>query len=316
MSIPSVSLKKLFSLFLCGISVLLPLKVYALGSQPSYPVYKPPVKSKTKAGTLAYKLKNKKYSAAAKKTVNSQIVLPMRNMAKPKMNSSVTPVYLPVEKGETKTVYIARKFINRVVFPDYVKYARTSKTGDISVLLQGKTALISVTPYIVAKGPVKRAVFPKSVSSAMFRVDHRTYSFLFIPKDIPPQTLYVNMKNAAVRTIKVNIKGGLASYLYPVLKSIYNGIVPRSFTASRKNVIYKSNYPQVGIKLVKKFNGGNLEIYEFIVKNESESPLSVSNKEFLYLKKDAVAISVSNEHLFPKTYTRLFIVTRRMTYGR
>ncbi len=315
MSIQSVLVKKFFSLFLLCIFILLPLKVYAFGL-PSYPVYKPPVKSKMNAGVPDRAVKKNKYPEAKKNLVHSQIILPLRNAEKSKLENSVMPVYLNVKKGETKTLYIARKFINRIVFPYYVKYARTSKTGDISVLLQGKTALISVTPYIVAKGPVKRAVFPKSLSSAMFRVYHQTYSFIFVPKDIPPQTLYINMENTAASSIKINVKGGLASYLYPVMRSVYNGVNPRSFTDTAENVIYKSNYHQVGIKLVKKFNGNNLEIYEFVVKNMSKSPISISNKEFLYLKKNVIAISVSNEHLFPKTYTRLFIVTRRMIYGR
>lgn len=320
MSVLSVSLKKLFSLLLFSIAVLSPLRVYALGRQLPYPRYTPPspVKSKMKPDTPIYGLKNEKHQAKTNKAkkVNAQVVLPVRNAVKLNIKKSVPPVYLTVKKGETKTVFIARKFINRVVFPHYVKYARTSKTGDISVIIQGKEALISVTPYIVAKGPVKRAVFPKSISSAMFKVGHYTYSFLFIPKNMSPQTLYVNsMENAAAKTLNVSVKGGLGSYLYPVLKSVYNGIVPPSFTVSRKSIIYKSNYPQVGIKLIKKFNGNNLEIYEFIVKNKSGSPLSLSNKEFLYLEKDAVAVSVSSEHLFPKTYTRLFIVTRRMTHG-
>jgi hypothetical protein len=67
--------------------------------------------------------------------------------------------------------------------------------------------------------------------------------------------------------------------------------------------------------LIKKYIGGFLTVYEFYVYNKADKTVSLSNKEFINLINRPISISLSNEHIFKNTFTRLFIITKGANRG-
>ena len=275
---------------------------YALPLYPAPPILK---KSGDKAAHNPNPVNSKKVKA---ETENKSIPVIPSFRKKVVLPPTVSAVLIKVGRGETKTIYLSRRFINRIIFPHYVSYAKTSKTGDVSITIDGKDAVVVFSPYMIESGASKKIVYPKVPSSILFRSGNQAVSLLVVPKNIPPQTVYIKMSGYSSGK-SLHLSGGFSKYVGKVFKSVYENKIPNGYMTNNVNVFYKSNYPQLSIRLIKKYTGKFI-IYEYIIQNLSGKTLSLSNKEFLHLKNDILAISLSSERLFRNTYTRLLILGR------
>ncbi|MHB1696623.1 MAG: hypothetical protein ACYCSQ_00730 [bacterium] len=300
---------KAYNLFL-----FLSLIVFFLAAPPSgygYPLYpKPPKVITGHAKGSPVRSDIKKQIPVSKK---ESPVIPMPVYKKRLIKNipgSVDAIHVSVEPGQTKTVYLSKQFINRIVFNHYVDYARTSKTGDVSITINGKDAVVVFSPYMIQSGLVKKVVYPKIPSSVLFKSGHEIISLLVVPKNIPPQTIYVNAVGSSGGIRPFHSNGGFSKYVAKIFKSIYADVAPKGYLPKTEVITYKSNYPQIKIKMIKEYKGARFTVYEYLIKNLSDKELSLSNKEFLYLRSGILAISLSEEHLFKNTYTRLLIMGR------
>ena len=288
---------------------LLSLAVFFLASPPSgygHPLYPAPPKIKS-GGKKGSRVRPPKTNKAVKKnTLGAVPPLPAENEKLLNLPSAVNAVHISVKPGQTKTIYLSRAFINRISFSHYIDYARTSKTGDVSVTLNGRNAIVVFSPYMIESGAVKKVVYPKVPSSILFKSGNSVVSLLLVPKNIPPQTVYIN-SFADFKSRSFHSNGGFSKYVAKVFRDIYAQRIPKGYMLKKKDIIYKSNYPQVAVKLVKEYKG-RFTVYEYLIKNLSNNEISLSNKEFLHLKSNVLAISLSNEHLFKNTFTRLLIM--------
>jgi len=294
--------RKTYSYFLSLFLIIFVLAIAKNGF--GYPLYpRPPKKTEvTKGGPPRLIAKNKK---------QKHIGLPVfpiskRNTLK-QIPASVNALHLQIKQGQTKSIYLSKKFINRIVFNHYVTYAKTSKTGDVSITLNKRDAVVVFSPYMIESGDVKKIVYPKIASSVLFNVGNSTVSLLFVPKNIPPQTIYINEIGSKSNT-SFHSNGGFSKYVAKVFKTVYAGHTPKGYLPETENKTYKTSYPQIKIKLVKEYKGTRFNVYVYMVKNLSNGEVSLSNKEFLNLRSKILAISLSEEHLFKNTYTRLFIM--------
>ena len=308
MSKAYLSKKTAFNLFIAvlGILFLFPGTGYAL------PLYPAPPLAKKEAGHS--RLKNKKINKTAK--LKNDTFFPPVPSANARRHTVipavVAPVHIEVSRGETKSIYLSRKFINRIVFPRYIEHAKTLKTGDVSVSLNGRDATVVFSPYMIESGAVKKVVYPETPSSIVFKSGSATVSLVVVPKNIPSQTVYVSVKGGsygAGRKGDIPVGGGFSKYVSGIFKYLYENQTPKGYSSSREYVGYKSNYPQISISLIKKYKG-RFTVLEFLIKNLTNSKLTLSNKEFLRLTDNILAISLSHHVLFKNTYTRLFILTK------
>ena len=289
---------------------LLSLAVFFLASPPSgygNPLYPAPPKIKS-GGKKGGRVRPPKTNKTVKKnTLTVTPPLPAENEKPLNLPSAVNAVHVSVKPGQTKTVYLSRAFINRISFSHYIDYARTSKTGDVSVTLNGRNAIVVFSPYMIESGAVKKVVYPKVPSSILFKSGNSVVSLLLVPKNIPPQTVYINSFANNFNNRGFHSNGGFSKYVAKVFRDIYAKRIPKGYMLKKKDIIYKADYPQVAIKLIKEYKG-RFTVYEYLIKNLSDNEISLSNKEFLYLKNNILAISLSNEHLFKDTFTRLLIM--------
>ena len=220
------------------------------------------------------------------------------------------PEAISVKKGETAVINISYLGVNRIVFPSFIKYAHDSKTGDISILLQGRNAYIQTTPLVITEGAKKKIVYPKNPTSTIFVTGNDTYSIVFVPKKIFPKTVFIKGENFSAGNGGA-FKNKVQSFIEKTFIYAYRGLTPKGFSKETENETLVTKYPEVSLRLVRKFKGYRYELLEIYAENTTNAPLSLSNKEFIDLYSHPVAISISHGKLMPKTYTRLFILRRR-----
>jgi len=309
MSILFLIKRKTYSRFLSLSLIIIFLTMAKSGF--GYPLYPQPPKTTEVAKGTPSRYPNPPKNVKGIKNKKPEYVMPPLPVYKRKFSmripSSVNALHLTIKPGQTKTVYLSKKFINRIVFNHYVTYAKTSKTGDVSITLNKKDAVVVFSPYMIESGAVKKIVYPKVPSSVLFNVGNSTVSLLLVPKNIPPQTIYIN-KIGGANNRQFHSNGGFSKYVAKVFKTVYAGRAPKGYLPETENKTYKTNYPQIEIKLVKEYKGARFNVYVYRLKNLSNGEVSLSNKEFLNLRSKILAISLSEEHLFKNTYTRLLIM--------
>jgi hypothetical protein len=309
------------------------VKSSAMSVKKPYPVYHKgdklyPVQNKTVNKAVKVKKVKNKIPAVKKNTVKNVKNTAIKNVAisssaiKGKKKVSITslvikPVIIHIKKGMTRVIKLSISSINRIVTNSYIKSVKTSKTGNISVLLQGKNAYIQFTPLLMKQGNKTKIKYPASITSVIFNTKDGIFTLVLVPKYIPAQTIYIKQNTYSHRThakfYKIN-KKGFSHYLASIYKNVYNNIIPNGYSLKKMYKVYNTAYPQIKVVLVKKYSGG-FRIYEFHIYNNLDKNVSLSNKEFLSLIPNTLSISLSNEHIFKGSYTRLFIVARGINNG-
>jgi hypothetical protein len=294
-----------------GIVFFMTNKVYA---GELYPVYHPKKIFNTP-------VKNSKIS---KKTVKKTVPADMTDMkdmkdikdVKSKLDRLyITPVYVKIKNGEAVVVKLSINAINRIVVNSYIKNIKTSKTGDTSILLQGKNAYVQFTPVIIQRGGVRETKYPTAISSAIFTTKRGIFTLIMEPKSIAPQNIFIKQNGETKRNYgsgaaKIS-KKGFSKFAASLLTAVYDNRIPDGFIKKRYVKNYPLNYAGIKLVSVKKYEGYNFNIYEFHVINMSSKIISLDNKEFLKVINNPSVISLSNEHIYPEAYSRLFIIARR-----
>lgn len=289
-----------------GIAFFMTNRVYAGELYPVYhpkKIFNPPVK---------------KNSKIAKKTVKKTVPADIKNTkdVKSKLDKLyITPVYVKIKNGEAAVVKLSINAINRIVVNSYIKNVKTSKTGDTSILLQGKNAYVQFTPVIIQRGDVRETKYPTAISSAIFTTKRGIFTLIMEPKSIAPQNIFIKQNGETKRNYgsgaaKIS-KKGFSKFAASLLTQVYDNRIPDGFIKKRYAENYSLNYAGIKLVSVKKYEGYNFNIYEFHVINISSTIVSLDNKEFLKVINNPSVISLSNEHIYPEAYSRLFIIARR-----
>jgi hypothetical protein len=275
------------------------------GAKPVYSLY-PKAKAKPKSRLSKIKSDTKRF----KNPSEGNIVPTSKNIS-----IAPVPAYKPVrifyKKGETVSVGISYLGVNRIVFPSYIKFAHDSKTGDVSILLQGKNAYVQVTPLVIQEGSKRKIVYPKSPASVVFVTKNNTYSVVLVPKKEFPKTVYIEGSGFNRFNGGKYKKNKILSFIEKTMVSAYRGKTPDGFIKEKENKTIKTQYPEITVKFVNKFKSYSYELMEFFMENLTNKPVNLSNEEFINLYSGSVAVSISHERLLPETYMRLFILRRR-----
>ena len=188
--------KKYLSLIagVAGFSVMLTANV-AFALKPLYPVYH-------KGDKLYPVKKTAKPINKVKTTAGSPVVMPAKNVAVvPPVpgkkigfsNLIIKPIVIHIRHGETRVVKLSLTQINRIVVNSYIQNVKTTKTANISVLLQGKNAYVQWTPLLEKQGNIRRVKYIKQISSIIFNTKKGIFTLVVVPARIPGQTVYVKL---------------------------------------------------------------------------------------------------------------------------
>ena len=290
-----------------GIAFFMTNRVYAGELYPIYhpkKIFNPPVK------------KNSNISKRTVKKAASEPDIKDVGSVKSKLDKLyITPVYIKIKNGEDAVVKLSINAINRIVVNSYIKNVKTSKTGDTSILIQGKNAYVQFTPVIIQRGGVRETKYPTAISSAIFTTKKGIFTLIMEPKSIAPQNIFIKQNEETPRNngsgaAKIS-KKGFSKFAASLLTAVYNNRIPDGFIKKRYVKSYPLNYKGIKFVSAKKYEGYNFNIYEFHVINVSSKIVSLDNKEFLKVINNPSVISLSNEHIYPEAYSRLFIIARR-----
>ena len=314
-----ISISMLFlSLVFAGLASAMPPSALPTlpAAKPLYPVYHPgeklyPVKHKpVKADKKTANRPGKKLFIVPNKKNKSKFVFPKI----PAIKLAIKPVIIHVKKGITRIVELSLTQINRIITNSYIKSVKTNKTGNLSVLLQGRNAFVEWTPLLEKQGNVSNIKYDKSINSVIFDTNKGIFTLVLIPKHIPAQTVYIKQGYGENRTRGKKFyrisKKGIGNFLSGIYKNVYNGVAPRGFALKKKHILYNAEDGRIKVLLVKVYKGVSLEVFEFHIFNEMNKKISLSNKNFIGLINSPLSVSLSHEHLLPDTFTRLFIVKR------
>ena len=227
--------------------------------------------------------------------------------------------------------YISKSSVNRVVLPEKILDVAYSKEKGLIIKIVGNQAFLKYTPVKKQKfekvagnanpNSLKPVGKPKLVYNAKpcevyFITKDKTYSFLFIPKDIKPKTIIVNDFNAkAKEVIKYETEDSYIKTLSKITKSILNNQAPFGYKVKNINkVVYTDK--TFTTTLTKEYEGVIYKALLFKIKNKSKKPYRL-NPKILYnlANKAPVSLSVfyNNKvnYLLPFSTAEVVIIEKR-----
>ncbi len=228
-------------------------------------------------------------------------------------------------------VYLSKSSVNRIVLPEKILDLAYSKEKGLIVKVVGNQAFLK---YKVIKEQkfeqVGGKVNPNSLkpignpqikylakpSEVYFITKNKTYSFLFIPKNIKPQTIIINDFGAKVKEIiKYETEDSYIKTLAKITKTILNNQVPFGYKIKTYNkIVYKDKIFTTVLK--NEYDGVIYKAYLFEIHNKSAKPYKL-NPRILYNLADKPPVSLTifydNQvnYLLPFSKAYIVIIEKR-----
>jgi len=231
--------------------------------------------------------------------------------------------------NDTIRVYISKDSVNRVVLPSKILDVAYSKEKGATIKVVGNQAFIKIVPIKEEKfeklsgnanpNAVKPVGEPKLIYKgkpfeAYFITQSKTYSFVFIPRSIRPQTIIINdFKQDTKKILRWETEDNYIDTLAKINKSILNGLSPFGYKVISVNrVVYKDKIFTTKLKNI--YKGVLYKAYLFDVYNNSNKPYRL-NPKFLYNLSPkipkAITIFYNNKinYLLPYSKAQVVIIT-------
>ncbi len=228
-------------------------------------------------------------------------------------------------------VYLSKTSVNRVVLPSKILDLAYSKEKGLIVKIVDNQAFLkykvekeqkfekiagNANPNALKPVGEPKIKYIAKPTEVYFITKDKTYSFLFIPKNIPPQTIIVNDFGAkAKEIIKYETEDDYVKNLSKITKSILNNQTPYGYKLKKiSKIVYKDNSFTTILK--KEYDGVLYKAYLFEIKNKTAKPVKL-NPKILYNLADKPPISLSifynNEvnHLLPYSEAYVVIIEKR-----
>jgi len=232
---------------------------------------------------------------------------------------------------DTIRVNIAKKDVNRVVLPSKILDVAYSKEKGLIIKIVGNQAFLkyqvvkkqkfeqiagAANPNSLKPVGKPKLVYKAEPTEVYFITQNKTYSFIFYPKNIPPQTIIVNDFAAkANQVIKYETEDDYVTTLAKITKKILNGLSPFGYKVIPINrVVYRDKTFTTILK--NKYTGVIYQALLFEVKNKSAKPYKLDPK-ILYKLADktplALTIFYDNDvnYLLPYSSAKVVIIEKR-----
>ena len=228
----------------------------------------------------------------------------------------------------SKTVYVSLKNISMITTPYPITKIIYSKDQNIEIMKSGDTAFVKILPLEEQKpsGRIK-FLYNNSARDIYIVTPAGTYSLNLIPRRIP--SLTVMLKNPQIPNNGMLAGGGKmpvfkqpalnpgintnVSYyrssvytnkLVSLMKDAYFFKIPTGYSSFAIKKTYR--FKQITIKGLNAYAGKNFII--LIYKIKAQIPVNLTEKEFLWMSPQPLAISIASPVLKQGENTRLFIV--------
>jgi len=227
----------------------------------------------------------------------------------------------------SKTVYVSLKNITMITTPFPITKIIYSKDQNIEISKSSNTAFVKILPLEEQKPNGRiRYLYNSHPRDIYIITPAGTYSLNLIPRHIPSVT--VMLKNPQIPDGSLGVVAKKPVFTQPVLntginanvsyyrssvyvnrlsnliKDAYFFKIPSGFSSFALKKIYR--FKQITIKGLNAWVGNGFII--LIYRIYANVPVNLTEKEFLWMSPNPLAISIANPVLGQKEDTRLFIV--------
>ena len=231
----------------------------------------------------------------------------------------------------TIRVNIAKKDVNRVVLPEKILDVAYSKEKGLIIKIVNNQAFLkyqvvrkqkfeqiagAANPNSLKPVGKSQLVYNAEPCEVYFITQDKTYSFIFYPKNITPQTIIVNDFGAKSKAVlKYETENNYVTTLAKITKNILNGLSPFGYQNTPVNkIVYNGKIFSTTLKTV--YKGVLYKALLFKVKNKSKNPYKL-NPKILYSLADksplALTIFYNNDvnYLLPFSSAKVVIIEKR-----
>jgi len=227
-------------------------------------------------------------------------------------------------------VNISKTSVNRVVLPSKILDVAYSKEKGLLIKIVENQAflkyeVVKKQQYEQLSGEVNsnslkpvgkpKLVYKAKPTEVYFITKNKTYSFIFYPKDIKPQTIIVNdFGTKTDEVIKYETEDSYVKTLSKITKSILNNQAPFGYKMKKINrVVYSDKIFTTTLKNVYKGVIYKASLYE--IENKSNKPYKLDAKVLYNLAKTppvAISIFYNNDvnYLLPYSKAKVVIIER------
>jgi len=228
-------------------------------------------------------------------------------------------------------VNIAKKSVNRVVLPSKILDVAYSKEKGLIIKIVDNQAFLkyqvvkkqkfeqvagAANPNALKPVDKPKLVYKAEPTEVYFITKDKTYSFVFYPKNIKPQTIIVNDFEAkAKKIIKYETEDTYIKTLSKITKEVLNNKAPFGYKMFVKNeVVYSNKTFTTTLKTT--YEGVIYKVSLFEVENKTSKPKKLNPKELYNLAKTtpiSLAIFYDNEvnYLLPFSKAKVVIIEKR-----
>ena len=221
-------------------------------------------------------------------------------------------------------VSISKTSVNRLVLPSKILDVTYSKEKGLNIKIVGNQAFLKYIPikkqeYQVVNNQKRPIGEPKIVydnaktSEVYFVTEDKTFSFVFIPKKIKPETIIVNdFISKAKKIMKYETEDNYIVSLSKISKTILQDKLPFGYKIKEVNkIIYQDNV--FITKLLNEYKGVIYKAYLYSVKNKSNKPIRLSIKALYNLSHNtpkSISIYYGNKinYLLPYGKAKVLIL--------
>ena len=231
----------------------------------------------------------------------------------------------------TIRVNIAKTDVNRVVLPEKILDVAYSKEKGLIIKIVNNQAFLKyqvvkkqkfeqiageANPNSLKPVGTPQLIYKAKPCEVYFITQDKTYSFIFYPKNISPQTIIVNDFGAKSKSIlKYETEDNYITTLAKITKSILNGLAPFGYQVTPVNrVVYNDKTFTTTLKTI--YKGVLYKALLFEVKNKSKYPYKL-NPKILYKLADKAPLSLTifynNDvnYLLPFSKAQVVIIEKR-----
>ncbi|MHB1692598.1 MAG: hypothetical protein ACYCUW_01765 [bacterium] len=109
------------------------------------------------------------------------------------------PKKITVSAGETISIGLSQKQINRIHFDSYITKASVSKTSPVSIVISGREMIVKFIPTgsLSSNGRVTKIEYPTVSSPAIITTKKGIFTIVFVPKPhISTRTVFIVIKKS------------------------------------------------------------------------------------------------------------------------
>jgi len=213
---------------------------------------------------------------------------------------------------ETQIVEVSKTDINRIVCPVEITTVIYSKEKDIEVKREGRNLFVKFLVRQITDpntGHVKNVILdiPRDI---YIECAGKIFSFILIPKEIPPTTIVLKADWADLKKA-YDFEKSFSEYermIVELIKKAYFEIPPDGYKVRVKNTLVKE-FKELSLILSKVYEGATVAVEEYLI--IARENIELFEEMFIPYLKEPLAIAIVKPKLKEGEQTRMLVIRRR-----